>query len=61
VFVIPRGPNGERRPSDVARIATGKDEDIGYKKPGKGGKARVKALRSRVRRLGGIEPRNNTK
>ena len=60
---MPRGPNGERRPADVAscavtvaRIATGKDEETGYKSPGKrkgglaGGKARAKALTQEERR-----------
>lgn len=50
---MPRGPNGERRPADVAscavtvaRIATGEDEETSYTQPSKresglaGGKAR---------------------
>ena len=60
---MPRGPNGERRPADTvgcavtfARIATGKDEETGYKQPVKaesgqaGGKAKAEALTPARRR-----------
>ena len=49
---MPKGPNGEKRPADVVgcavtvmRIATGEEEETGYKQPGKrkGGKAGGKA------------------
>ena len=54
---MPRGPNGEKRPADVvscavtvARIATGEDEEAGYRQPNRrvggkiGGKARSEVL-----------------
>ena len=52
LLIVPKGPNGERRPADVvgcavnvARIATDEVEDIGYEKPAKrrGAVARAKA------------------
>ncbi len=66
---MPTGPNGEKRPADivgcavtVARIATGEDEETGYKQPQKrtggqaGGLARAKLLteeeRSKIAKLG---------
>lgn len=62
-LIMPKGPNGERRPADVvgcavtvARIATGDIEDTKLKHPAKraaglkGANARVKALLSEKRR-----------
>ena len=66
---MPTGPNGEKRPADVigcavtvARIATGEDEETGYKQPQKrtggqaGGNSRAKILtqerRSEIARQG---------
>jgi len=52
LLIVPKGPNGERRPADVVgcavkvtRIATGEIEDIGYKQHAKrkGGLARAGA------------------
>ena len=68
---MPRGPNGEKRPADVvgcavtvARIATGEDEETGYKQPQKrkggqaGGIARAEILteeeRSKIAELGAL-------
>lgn len=61
---MPTGPNGEKRPADVIgcavtvmRIATGEEEETGYKQPGKrkggkaGGKARAKALTQEQRSM----------
>jgi hypothetical protein len=54
---MPRGPQGERRPSDVigcavnvARIATGEVEDDGYRAPGRkrSGKSGAKMRNERL-------------
>lgn len=60
---MPKGPNGEKRPADVVgcavtvmRIATGEEEETGYKQPEKrkggkaGGEARAESLTQGDRR-----------